>query len=137
MRMSEAALVASPYENLRYQGWAMNLSRHQSSNIYRSFRRFALLCSLLLGLAAGVTSAQGEASISGVVTDATGSAIAGANVKVESAETGSVRNLVTDAAGRYDAPLLVVGTYKLTAEKTGFQSESKTGIALVVGQRAE
>jgi len=115
----------------------MNTTRNQQRYIYRRLEQQALVLLLLLGLAAGVTSAQGEASISGVVTDATGSAIAGANVKVESAETGSVRNLVTDAAGRYDAPLLVVGTYKLTAEKTGFQSESKTGIALVVGQRAE
>ena len=136
MRTSEAALVAGPYENLRYQGWAMNLSRNQSSNIYRSFRRFALLCPLLLGLAAGVTRAQGEASISGVVSDATGSAIAGASVKIESVETGGVRSLVTDLAGRYDAPLLPVGSYKLTVEKTGFRSESKTGITLVVGERA-
>jgi hypothetical protein len=114
----------------------MNLSRTQSSTIYRSIRRYALVFSLLLGLPAGVTHAQGEASISGVVSDATGSAIAGATVKVESLETGGVRNLVTDLAGRFDAPLLTVGSYKLTVEKTGFRSESKTGITLVVGERA-
>ncbi len=91
---------------------------------------------LLIGFAAVHVWAQGEAEISGVVADAEGGAIPGATVKVENAETGAVRNLATDEAGRYDAPLLPIGNYVVMAEKTGFQSESKTGITLTVGQRA-
>ena len=96
----------------------------------------ALMVLLLIGFGAGHVWAQGEAEISGVVTDAEGGAIPGATVKVESVETGAVRNLTTDERGRYDAPLLPIGNYGVTAEKTGFQSESKTGITLTVGQRA-
>src|SRR5216684_7677662 len=92
---------------------------------------------LLLHALVPVTSwAQGEASISGVVTDATGAVIAGATVKVHNVETGAIRSLVTDAAGRYDASLLTVGKYEVTAEQTGFRAESKKDITLVLGQRA-
>ena len=57
-------------------------------------------------------------------------------VKVQNLETGAVRDLVTDSAGRYEAPLLPVGPYTVTVEKTGFQPETRSGITLVVGQRA-
>src|SRR6202163_163127 len=92
---------------------------------------------LLVLVLAPVTSwAQGEASISGVVSGATGAVIAGATVKVHNVETGAIRTLVTDSAGRYDASLLSVGKYEVTAEQTGFRAESKTDITLVLGQRA-
>ena len=88
-------------------------------------------------LAQGKVWAQGEASINGTVTDATGAIIPGATVKVKNVETGAVRVLVTDNAGRYDAPALAVGKYEVSAELTGFQTEVKTGITLVIGQRAD
>jgi hypothetical protein len=44
--------------------------------------------------------------------------------------------LVTDPAGRYDAPLLPVGKYEVTVEQSGFRKETRTGITLVLGQRA-
>jgi hypothetical protein len=115
----------------------MNASRNWSRHICRRFGQQSLVLLLLLGLATAVTSAQGEASISGVVTDATGSAVPGATVKVQNLETGAVRNLVTDSVGRYDATVLPVGSYKVTVEKTGFQAQSKTEIALAVAQRVE
>lgn len=90
----------------------------------------------LVALWPGIARAQGEASIHGTVTDATGATIATATVRIQNLETGAIRDLITDNGGRYDAPLLAVGPYKVTAEKTGFQPESKTGITLVVGQRA-
>lgn len=95
---------------------------------------------LLLAVAAGggrVVHAQGDASIWGVVTDSSGGAVPGATVKVRNAETGSARSVTTDIAGRYDAPVLTVGSYTVTVEKTGFQAQTKTGVTLVVGQRAE
>ncbi len=90
---------------------------------------------LLLGRAQRTAWAQEEASIGGIVTDSTGAVIVGATVRVKNVETGALRTLVTDGAGRYDASLLVVGKYEVTAEQTGFRAESKTGITLVLGQR--
>jgi hypothetical protein len=104
-----------------------------SREIWKLTVGFALL---LLAIAQGAAWAQGEASIGGFVTDSTGAIIAGATVRVKNVETGALRTLVTDASGRYDASLLAVGKYEVTAEQTGFRSESRTGITLVLGQRA-
>ncbi len=98
------------------------------------------ILSLLLLLAAGkprTAWAQGEASILGAVVDTSGSIIAGATVKVKNVEIGTVRTLVTDSSGRFDAPSLPVGKYEVSAEQAGFRSEVKTGITLAIGQRAE
>ena len=108
--------------------------------LHRRIRQQAWLLLVILGIGfAGVriAQAQGEAGISGIVTDASKSAIPDAAVAVQNVETGAIRNVVTDAEGRYDAPLLPIGSYKLTVEKAGFKSESRTGITLVVGQRAK
>ncbi len=93
----------------------------------------AIAATALLGwvlLAAGISHAQGEASIWGVITDSSGALIPAATVKVENVETGAVRDLVSDTEGRYDATLLAVGNYRVTVEKNGFQAETKTGITL-------
>src|SRR6266700_2599251 len=104
----------------------------------RGKRRAALsLFALILVLAQGSLRAQGEASITGTVTDATGAIIAGAAVRVTNTETAASRTIVTDNAGRYDAAALAVGKYEVTAEQAGFRTEVKTGITLAIGQRAE
>ncbi|MBZ5658925.1 MAG: carboxypeptidase-like regulatory domain-containing protein [Acidobacteriia bacterium] len=92
---------------------------------------------VLFLLPQGMAWAQGDASINGTVTDETGAVIAGATVKVKNVETGAVRTLSTDNAGRYDAPALAVGAYEVDAERDGFRAEARTGITLVIGQRAE
>lgn len=76
------------------------------------------------------------ATISGTVRDASGAAIAGAQVSIRNLETGAARNLISDAEGVYSAPSLAVGRYQVTVEKAGFNTQSETGINLVVGQRA-
>ena len=108
----------------------------------RARRRSVALCLaslpvvlLAITLAPSPVRAQGEASIYGLATDATGSAIAGATVRIVNTETGTVRTVSTDAAGRYDAPLLAVGEYEVSAEKTGFNVAKRT-IVLVLGQHA-
>jgi len=90
---------------------------------------------LAITLAPSPVRAQGEASISGVATDATGSAIPGATIRISNTETGGVRTISTDSEGRYEAPLLAVGEYQISAEKTGF-NPAKRSVALVLGQHA-
>jgi hypothetical protein len=102
----------------------------------KTFARRSMALAALIALAFSITYAQGGASITGVVTDASGGAIQAANVAVENTETGAVRNISTDEGGRYDAPLLQVGNYSVSVEKSGFQQETRTGIILVVGQHA-
>ena len=91
---------------------------------------------LWLALTPCAIRAQGEGSIGGTVTDLTGAIIPNATVRVKNLETGAVRTLVTDGSGRYEAPLLAVGRYEVSAEKTGFKTEVKDGITLALGQRS-
>ena len=85
--------------------------------------------------AAGVF-AQALATISGQVTDATGASVPNVTVTIQNVETNAVRTLTSDNDGRFNAPSLPVGEYSLTAAKSGFETASKTGITLVVGQSA-
>jgi hypothetical protein len=76
-------------------------------------------------------------TISGIITDASGAALPGAEVIVRNLETGAERRLASDDSGHYSAPSISIGTYKVTASKPGFAPSSKTGITLVVAQKAQ
>jgi hypothetical protein len=96
---------------------------------------FGLLVAALLPSLAPVCYAQGDASIQGTVSDSSGGAVPGVAIRIKNVETGAERNQVTDEAGRYNAASLPAGRYQLRAERTGFRSEDKTGISLVLGLR--
>ena len=74
------------------------------------------------------------ASISGTVRDQSGAVLPEATVNIVSLETGAVRTIQSAASGRFAAPSIAVGQYRVTASKEGFHSEVKTGINLTVGQ---
>jgi hypothetical protein len=76
--------------------------------------------------------AQGVAQIQGTVLDATGSAVAGADVKATQTDTGIVRSTVTGADGVYVLANLPVGPYRLEVSKQGFNEFVQTGIVLQV-----
>jgi hypothetical protein len=95
--------------------------------------------SLLLAVIAlsrpGITSAQVVgATISGTVRDTSGAAIPQAAITVHNLETGAERKVSSDGEGHYSAPSLPVGAYKVTAEKDGFSTQSRSGVNLVIGQ---
>src|SRR3989454_111486 len=91
---------------------------------------------LFLCLIAGMSYGQGGASVQGTISDATGAVLPGAGVNVKNSGTGSSVELVTDERGRYLAPLLQPGEYEIQASLPGFQSVSRRGIRLAVGQNA-
>jgi Carboxypeptidase regulatory-like domain len=68
--------------------------------------------------------------ISGIVTEATGSAIAGANVVVHNEGTGVDTTLTTNGSGAYTTPPLTLGTYSVTVNHPGFKKSVSTGIQL-------
>jgi hypothetical protein len=68
--------------------------------------------------------------ISGTITDATGSVIAGAGVSVLNQDTRIVQKVATDAAGFYVVPDLPVGTFTVIVEAPGFKKAEKTSYAL-------
>lgn len=94
---------------------------------------FFLAASLLLSLPLLAQTGQ----ISGRVMDASGAAVQSASVVVRSETTGLERRVQTGEAGLYALPLLNADRYTLTASRTGFRSEIRSGVHLEVDQRAE
>ncbi|MBI4464250.1 MAG: carboxypeptidase regulatory-like domain-containing protein, partial [Acidobacteria bacterium] len=75
-------------------------------------------------------------TIAGTVSDSSGGAIPAAQVVILNEDTGISRTLQADAAGRYSAPSLNPGRYRVTASLQGFQTEVRVGIQLTVGREA-
>ncbi len=92
--------------------------------------RFAITLAFILPL-----TAQNEATITGTVRDASGAALPTASVTLKNLETGATRRTIADPDGRYAAPALPIGQYELSADRTGFAPQTKTGITLVLGQQ--
>src|SRR5690349_8406780 len=76
---------------------------------------------VLFWFAAVLPAQTFRGAISGVVTDASGAAIAGAAVKLESPATGLTRAAATNAQGEYLFADLPVGQYSLTVSQSGFE----------------
>ena len=94
---------------------------------------------LLLSLIAVPASAQSQAangSIEGVIVDNSGAVLPGVTVTVQNLETGAERVVITNASGIYRAQLLQLGTYRVSAELTGFKKFEQTGVTLAAGQTA-
>ncbi|HYL63303.1 MAG TPA: carboxypeptidase regulatory-like domain-containing protein [Candidatus Methylomirabilis sp.] len=80
---------------------------------------------------------QGEttSAIVGQVTDATNSAIPGANVTITNRETGLQRSAKTDDEGRFNFPQLKPGTYSVKVEAGGFDSQQNDKVFSGLGQK--
>ncbi len=74
--------------------------------------------------------------MSGKIEDASGNGVGGVAITVKSLETGATRAVTTDDEGDFRVMSLPVGPYQVRAEKTGFKSEVRKGVNLVVGQEA-
>jgi Carboxypeptidase regulatory-like domain len=92
-------------------------------------------CCLLIALLWGTrTNAQlAGATLSGVVSDESGGAVAGAKVVIRNVATGDTREVSSNADGLYSAPNLLPGNYQVTITATGFQTLVQKGITLAVG----
>jgi len=112
----------------------MQFRKGRGFDAWRVFR-FGFLVLGMWASSAIASFAQGEASIQGIVTDASGGAVPSVAIRIKNLETRAQRSLLTDEAGRFDAAALPVGRYEVLAGKNGFRTEVKTGISVVVGQR--
>ncbi len=73
-------------------------------------------------------------TVSGTVTDPSGAVIPGAHVVMLDEAKGYSSNAVADSVGRYLFRSVPPGTYKVTAEASGFGSQERSGVAVDVGQ---
>lgn len=82
------------------------------------------------------SSAQTFGEITGVVSDPSGSAIAGANITITNKATGAARTVASNESGIYSVPSLLPGLYDLRVEKEGFRAAVRSSIELQVQQTA-
>ena len=100
------------------------------------FKMLVLALAVLLAMPAASFGQTFRGSIQGTITDSTGAAIPGAQVKVISPGTGLTRTVSTNDLGGYVASELPLGSYSITVEKDGFRSTTLTNIPVGVGSPA-
>ena len=71
--------------------------------------------------------------ISGVVSDASGSAVPGAAIRAVNQASGVVTTAATGSTGDYLLNFLVPGQYRVEVEKEGFQKSIQTGVTVNAG----
>src|ERR1700722_8454727 len=92
---------------------------------------------LVLGCVSQLCFAQlDRGGISGVVTDSSGSVVAGARITVTNTAMGTQNSTVSTAAGGYTVPQLPAGEYNVTVVATGFSQLIRNGVAVAVAQTA-
>src|ERR1700726_1299621 len=98
--------------------------------------RTAIVCWLTFSTGAFLYG-QATGSISGTVSDTTGSAVPGAKVTVTAPATGLTRSSTTNDKGEYVVPLLGVANYNVQVELQGFQTASAQDVRLQVDEHRE
>jgi len=79
--------------------------------------------------------AQGiQGTLSGEVKDQTGAMIPGATVTVQNVETGDTRTQLTTSVGAFRFENLAIGTYRVSAELTGFKKLVQEGVTVKANQ---
>ena len=92
------------------------------------------LYAMMLGFSS--TAFAQNAQITGTLKDQSGGVLPGVTVTAKNDETGLTRTTVSEGAGDYRLPALPPGRYTVTAELTGFNTEQRTNLILVIDQTA-
>ncbi len=106
------------------------------NRLYRSFVATPILTVALSSLLAPCGNAQSvSGTITGLVVDPSGLAIAGAHLTVSSDETGSARSVDTDDSGTFILGSLPSGASSSRVEAAGFNACQRTGLSLSTDER--
>jgi hypothetical protein len=104
--------------------------RSEFRNRFQGFYKL-WMCGLFLTLCLlGTAFAGVGGSISGIVKDQSGAAIAQASISLVNSDTGVQQSAATDGSGAYTFPVLPVGNYVLKVSHPGFKPYRRTGIVL-------
>jgi hypothetical protein len=94
---------------------------------------FAVIGMVVLGVPAWAQYDNG--SVVGTVKDASGAAVAGANVTATNTDTSIAARTVTNGSGDYEFPDLKAGSYSVTAASGGFSPAEARNINVSVASR--
>jgi hypothetical protein len=97
----------------------------------------ALLPLLLLVFPPKLPAQEITGTLSGTVTDSSGSGVPAAKITAIRQETGAARETTASDAGLFFFNSLGVGTYTVTVEKAGFKKYESSGIGLHVNDKVD
>src|SRR5579875_1773569 len=100
------------------------------------FRNLVVSVSMLTLLVCHSLAQVSNASISGVVRDASGAIVPDANVSLRNLQTNVERKTVTNGSGEYVFPQVLPGTYSIQVSKAGFETSNIPSLTLTVSQKA-
>jgi hypothetical protein len=101
------------------------------NRVFPAIRQVASVVVLALLPATAALHAQTDrATIEGIVTDETGGAVSGALVEIIRLDIHDILQLRTNERGRYFAPNLPIGVYRVTVSESGFRSAVQDGVRL-------
>ena len=90
---------------------------------------------LLLAMAVSLHAQEITGSINGIVTDSTGGVLPGVQVTVTNIGTNVAKTVTTGPSGAYVVPFLFFGTYRVSAELTGFKTARAENIRLSTSEQ--
>ncbi len=93
-------------------------------------RVFIAMTVLCVVFSTHAPSQSSNATVSGTVSDATGALIPGVSVTATNTGTGIVGTAITNEAGAYNFPSLQTGSYRVSAELPGFQTQTYNEVTL-------
>lgn len=102
----------------------------------RRWRRYprVLLAIFALGMLPYLAQAQFRGSLRGVVTDPSGAVISGATVTLTDIATNNTLSTTTDSGGIYTFNGLPPDHFRLTVERSGFQTKTYAKVAIIPEQ---
>jgi hypothetical protein len=97
---------------------------------------FVGLMAIVIWILLAPSALAQNAQITGLVKDSSGAIIPGATVTARNVDTGLTRTAVTEGSGEYRLPSLPPGRYSVAVELSGFSTETRPDIILIIDQTA-
>lgn len=123
---------------IEHQRWFQTWREGQKSRFFKWLSYAVFMVLAVAGCTSILSAQQQTAELTGTVTDKTSAAIPGATVTITNSAHGVRVTVISDASGRYAAPLLLPAEgYSISVTKSGFDKVTRSNITLAISQVAE